>query len=185
MFKVTFCRPRNWDEVAFLWLNKEMKGTRPLFFQCSTLSCFPCSSYWGNLLPEVFFHMVMCNEQMPGGWSHLGATKELTSPWLCWVVDAFSSQHHLLDSQEKQFCFFCSSLCYEEIYTELQMLKGQIQRGGPFPWLDSLSTPSIICQQIVGKGTWRGLRDNDTFPGKHTAQWLSGDWGLQRQVGTS
>lgn len=75
----------------------------------------------------------------------------------------------LLDSAEGLMPF-SSQHSHEEIYTELQIRKGQIKRGGPLPWLDSPSTPTITCQQIVCKGTWRGLRDNDSFPRKHLVQ---------------
>lgn len=75
-----------------------------------------------------------------------------------------------LNSKRSNFCSFCSFLCYEEIYTELQIFKGQIQSGGPFPWLDFPSMPSVTCQQTAGTGTWRGLRNRDTFPRKHTVK---------------
>lgn len=52
----TFCWPRTWDEAPCLCSHREMRATRPLLFQCSTLSCFPCSSHWGTLLPEVSLH---------------------------------------------------------------------------------------------------------------------------------
>lgn len=122
---------------------------------------------------------------MSGCWGHLGATKELTSPWLCWAADSFVSQHHLFEFQEKQFLFLVLLLMHEETYTELQSSKVKFREVGPFSWLDFPSMPSVTCQQTAGTGTWRGLRDRDTFPRKHTVKWLLGDPDLQRQVGTS
>lgn len=162
-----------------------MKGTRWLFSRCSTLSCFPCSSLWGNGFPKCPSTGAHAQSRCPAAgvtWEPQRSSPLLDSAELL-IPLAFNITY--LNSKRSNFCSFRSFLCYEEIYTELQIFKGQIQRGGPFPWLDFPSMPSVTCQQTAGAGTWRGLRDRDTFPKKHTVKWLLGDPDLQRQVGTS
>lgn len=113
--------------------------------------------------------------------SHKGAHLSLTL-LSCWFLCL--STPPVWIPREAIFVPCAPSYAWRNVH-RTPIFKGQIQRGGPFSWLDFPSKPSVTCQQTAGTGTWRGLRDRDTFPRKHTVKWLLGDPDLQRQVGTS